>query len=272
MFETQPLVNAFARLICRAYPLPVARVRLLQWALKRVRGFAIARDAFGGIFLLNLANYIDARLYLEGAYESETIGRFLQAAGKSGAEVFIDVGANIGVVTVAVARKLKPQEIHCFEPDLRNYAQLQSNVYLNGLYAQCRLHRLALSDREGEATLFIAKESSDLDQGKHNAGTNSLERNDQRHGGASSTVQVKVADKMFTWKGRKAAVKIDVEGHELSVLKGMMMLLRDNDCVLLIEAIGEKQKAAQALLSEAGYKQVAALPDDNFIFVRKENR
>ena len=67
---------------------------------------------------------------------------------------------------------------------------------------------------------------------------------------------LKVGDKLLNFKNEKLCVKIDVEGHELNVLKGLVKNLRENKCVILIETGDVKFKAVNDLLIKNNYKQL----------------
>ncbi|HEY6046625.1 MAG TPA: FkbM family methyltransferase, partial [Pyrinomonadaceae bacterium] len=58
-------------------------------------------------------------------------------------------------------------------------------------------------------------------------------------------------------------VKIDAEGHELSVLKGMRQLLTRDKPALIVEVSGE---AVHALLTEMGYTRETLANSPNHIY------
>ena len=47
---------------------------------------------------------------------------------------------------------------------------------------------------------------------------------------------LKVGDELLNYKNEKLCIKIDVEGHELSVLKGLAKNLKENKCMILVES------------------------------------
>jgi hypothetical protein len=74
---------------------------------------------------------------------------------------------------------------------------------------------------------------------------------------------------LLQFHGKAIAIKIDVEGHELAVLKGMRELLLNNDCGLMMEVWGhvpENCRAVNELMSELGYTRAAKdiEPDTHF--------
>jgi FkbM family methyltransferase len=129
---------------------------------------------------------------------------------------FVDVGANVGMVSLLLADKF--QNAWLFEPNPVAAARARANLLLNGL--NFAVHEIALSDQNGS----VAFENS--------GGVNSCNRTVD--GFTSSAPVVTVPSTTFdTFLNASAdsappvaAVKIDVEGHENAVLRGMIQFLR----------------------------------------------
>jgi hypothetical protein len=101
-------------------------------------------------------------------------------------------------------------------------------------------------------------------------GTSGLDKYPKRHEGSEKVeVSKRRLDDLLHFDGKAIAIKIDVEGHELSVLKGMQDLLRNNNCGLMMEVWGhvpENVRAVNELLSGLGYTREAKdiEPDTHF--------
>lgn len=129
-------------------------------------------------------------------------------------DTFFDVGANIGLVSLIVARQ--PQfaggVVHAFEPEPRNFAHLQRNLAANQLQTRAFAHQIALSREEGRAELFVRGEAGD---GRHSL---------VAARGSTGSISVELTT-MAAFCARKSVVpsvvKIDVEGAEGDVLQGM---------------------------------------------------
>jgi FkbM family methyltransferase len=125
-----------------------------------------------------------------------------------------DVGANVGLYTrLFVDRVGRDGKVIAFEPSPRAFAQLQSSF---GTEPSVILQEVALSNFDGEADFFAAERGSTV--------TDSL----VAPSGNSETIRasVKRGDSMCSLHA-PAIIKIDVEGAELEVLKGMTKTLRD---------------------------------------------
>jgi len=129
---------------------------------------------------------------------------------------FVDIGANVGLVTLLVADKIGHALL--FEPNPTACKRAQENMAMNGLPYE--VIPVALSDTEGTVEL-------------ENCGASSCNRTVEGFATTLPTVTVPRTTFDHFLKERTKhlppidAVKIDVEGHENSVLRGMKEFLRD---------------------------------------------
>lgn len=147
--------------------------------------------------------------YYLGTYEPEVIAA-LENHVKEGM-VVLDIGANHGYFTILCSQLVGPRGIvYAFEPEPANY-QLLAKTLLANDFKNVQAVKLAVSSRSGIEKLFT--EEAYL-------GTHSLEKK-----GAGDFIEVdltSVDDFMkLNQVERVDFVKIDVEGHEVEVLKGM---------------------------------------------------
>ena len=137
----------------------------------------------------------------------------------SGGGVFVDVGANLGFYTL-LARHLAPKGIVlAFEPEPTIFESLCRTIKLNAL-DHVRCHQLALSDQPGSTQLVIHQEN----YGGHSIASTP--------GKGKVTTEVKT-DTLTTVIDREEdleanrieLIKIDVEGAETAVIRGLMEFL-----------------------------------------------
>lgn len=243
-------------LVRRLYRLlPRGKTRLLPLALRMLGGETFARCTHGRM-LLDLDSYIDALTFLTGAYEAVLSDVLIREAKKVAATMFVDVGANIGTFSLALAPHVP--DVVAFEPDRRHFHHLAANVYLNGLDDKIQLHNVALSSATGHGCL---RDPAARDFAKHNNGMYSLEGS----GAPRAIVQTARLDSILQIRGENVLIKIDVEGHELAALDGMTDILAQNRCVLLIEALGNRWPAVRDKLGPLGYSLAASLPESNYL-------
>jgi FkbM family methyltransferase len=141
-------------------------------------------------------------------------------------ECVVDVGANFGVYTAAVAGAVGGGgRVVAFEPTGNTAAFLRRTLDLNAL-TQVELVQAALSDHRGQALLEIG------DSPELNALTS-----EPAPGRASEQVELLVLDDELRGRGIHdvALLKIDAEGHELQVGRGARAMLRESEPLVLFE-------------------------------------
>lgn len=137
-------------------------------------------------------------------------------------DVFYDVGANIGIYTCLAASVLPPECVVAFEPHPENCDRLRRNIRVNGYAVE--IIQAALSDNTGLGHLY--EWSREPSEGGHHLVAGQRE----------STVAVDVIEgdevkEKWDVPG-PTVIKIDVEGAELRVLKGLQRTLNRLSCRL----------------------------------------
>lgn len=131
-------------------------------------------------------------------------------------EVVFDIGANEGQSCLEYARVLPEATVHAFEPMVRTYMKLASNV--DG-HPRIRLHNLALGEANGILRMALAA-------------TSSMNRVTTGEGPAeevpSATLETFCRDRGIP---HIDFLKIDTEGHDLSVLRGCGTMLAEIDFI-----------------------------------------
>lgn len=144
-----------------------------------------------------------------------------------------DVGANIGLLTVAAARAVGPEgKVFAFEPEDEPRECLARTLHLNGL-SWVELSASAVGRKTGAQTFHVSPI----------LGHSSLYALPSEEGEAREvTVDVVKLDEVVG-KRRMDLVKIDVEGAELDVLAGMSRILKANADIALIAEYGPSHLA-----------------------------
>jgi FkbM family methyltransferase len=193
-----------------------------------------------------------------GEYFESEIGVFRRFVGAG--DVALDVGANIGTHTLALARLAGPQGfVYAFEPQRLVFQTLCANIALNSL-TNVHCVNAAVGDEAG--TLHM----SDADPSQpNNFGGAQLELlAGARQGPPVSRI---VLDD-FLDVDRLKLVKIDVEGMESQVLQGARRTLTRFKPLLYVEnAFADKSPELVAVLQELGYRSYWHIAR----FFRKDN-
>jgi len=163
-------------------------------------------------FKMITRNYIANRMMMEGTFETEEIE--LIKKNLSNSDVFIDVGANIGLYTClahslgkyVVAIEPQPQNLYCL------YANLNNNDWQN-----TEVFPLGLSNRPGLLTLYGASGPCASLVGGWGGYSKKFKR----------VIPVNTLDTLLgdRFSGKKLFIKIDVEGAEYNVLRGALKTL-----------------------------------------------
>ncbi|HYP39565.1 MAG TPA: FkbM family methyltransferase [Chloroflexia bacterium] len=187
--------------------------RRLKPASIRVKGFKLFLDPDDKV----MSHY----LLEDGRWEPLETG-IVESELKEG-DVVLDIGANIGYYTILAARRVGPSgRVFAFEPDPRNFSLLQKNLRTNGC-TNVHVARKAVSDFTGTIRLYLDK----LNKGDHAiydvGGRQSIE-----------VGAVRLDDYFSNYGGKIDLIKIDVQGAEGKVLRGMHGLLERNKQVRII--------------------------------------
>lgn len=182
---------------------------------------------------------VGSLLYLDGEYEPEA-QRLLRAMDLRGA-VCVDVGAHMGLHTMLMSKLAGPDgRVFSFEPQSRNFDLLQRNIRANGL-SNVQARRAAVGDRDG--TCRMAVHPTNL--GDHRVAAGGF------NGGVEEVPMVRLDSVLSGLPGAIGLVKIDVQGYETHVIRGMRETLRCNpDAILMIEVFPEGLEAAGSSASE----------------------
>jgi FkbM family methyltransferase len=160
---------------------------------------------------------MQAEAYLVGGFESELVrfvGRELAHGG-----VFVDVGANIGLIALPVAAADRRIQVIAFEPHPGNAARLRANLAANpGLRVEVR--ELALGAAPGQVHL-------ESDDPRH---TGWFRVSPDGHG---VLARMETLDEELP-SGDIDVLKIDAEGSEPAILRGAEQLLSERrvGCIL----------------------------------------
>lgn len=175
------------------------------------------------------------------------------AANVHAGETWLDIGAHYGYTAIALARYVGAQgRVFAFEPMLTSAGCIAQTRQLNRL-TQLTVLPLALGDAPGLRVERLPAVRGMLDS--------TLAPNGNGHA-AEDTLLVISLDRLWSAIAgndtRVHGIKMDVQGMELSVLNGMLQLLRARHPKLVIEVhAGVSRADLQALLGSVGYSRPA---------------
>lgn len=190
--------------------------------------------------------------------EDEFLSRLLDSLRPG--DVFYDIGANIGLVSLLAAGRARTMgaavTIHAFEPEPRNFDRCRENLSLNGA-GRVHVHRYGLGSAAGRVRLYMGSDG-EVGAGQHtivpqNAGTD-----------RAIDIDLRTTDETAREIEPPTIAKIDVEGAEAEVLLGMQGLIasgkpRDLFIEVHLKRIftpGFDEHRLRAWLEERGYRLV----------------
>jgi len=176
--------------------------------------YPFEQDYFGHVYKGNTSNYIDRIVYLCGAYEKYMLYllRDLVSLFSLGEGTFLDVGANVGNHALYMSSLMK--KIHAFEPYDKVCNELINKIKANKI-KNIYVHQTGLSDKKTVQPFYAP-------QGR-NFGTGSFCPDFKTGGNLYKSLPVTSGD-LFIQENNITninIIKIDVEGHERSVLAGL---------------------------------------------------
>lgn len=269
------MIKSLKQLTYRPEVIALARKLHLRSILRKwYYWWARPRD---GIMRVELAG-TSAQFYVRTPEEL----RLLESAGGAGGEqrvlerlvaslkpgdVVFDVGANVGLYTVLLAKVVGDGGlVIAFEPQAHTYAHLMDNLKLNNLNnAHC--FRKALGERTGQAM---------LSSGEVIGGSSLVHAHEAD--GPGEVVDIAEGDQLVTAENLPLprAVKIDVEGYEHAVIRGLRRTLAQHACELVCCEVHPAQlppeikpEAIGHLLESVGFSRIDTYPrwDNTFHLV-----
>jgi FkbM family methyltransferase len=140
--------------------------------------------------------------------------------------VVLDIGANLGTFCIPLARKIHKHTYHAFEVQRIIYYQLCANTFINGL-DNVHCHHFGLSNRRDVLLLEVPNYVTET-----NIGAFSVDEETRKYDYECTTVGQKETMTVFPLDEGEhrnvRLIKIDVEGHELEVIKGAKKTIKDN--------------------------------------------
>jgi FkbM family methyltransferase len=195
----------------------------------------IARFDGGTRISISLADHIESQIFWQGVQEGDRGEvELLKQLLKPG-DVFLDVGANVGVFTLLAAKRLSEGRVHAFEPSPFHLEKLAANLRLNA-FENIEVHPVGLSDSAGISTLFFPPS----EDGLTNTGMASQFRHSALVAWEEQVRCVVLDEYVRDAKIKKIDVmKIDVEGAELKVLEGGKSCIAEHRPYVVMEVSRE---------------------------------
>ncbi|MFZ0944010.1 MAG: FkbM family methyltransferase [Syntrophobacteraceae bacterium] len=167
--------------------------------------------------------------------------------------VVLDIGANIGIVSLSIANSVQGAKIFAFEPQRIIFQMLAGNMALNSIENVFCFH-LAVGDTNGHIPIPKIDYGSMASFGSLEFGRTTQSdagQNARLAGPDVEMVQIVTIDSLGFQ--RVDFMKIDVEGMEVAVLDGARGTITANKPILCVEALKCDKNRLSNLLTSFGY-------------------
>ena len=215
----------------------------------------------GGEILVSLADYIGRAVYFFGDLDPK-ITWLCKKLLKPG-DCALDIGANIGLVSLLMAKLVGPTgRVRAFEPNPVVAHRLRAAIVRNGT-TNIEVCEVALARKRGHVSLHVPQGNA--------GGGSSLKSFD----GPQTTYRVETApldDFNLDWPGGVALIKIDVEGAEPDVFAGASRILSEvRPRAIIAETRDQSRDSDPTIIAlrQHDYDYIAIRPS---IFIKLDRR
>lgn len=189
---------------------------------------------------------------------------FFQFLGmmKDGEGIVLDIGANIGIMTVHLSRKLPNCTIHAFEPMPDNITVFKKIIHKYAI-KNVSFHEIALGDTSGTVKMILPTKGGAKMQGLSHVKHESITEWNE---GIEIETPIERLDNLFGDE-RIQGIKMDVENFEYFVLKGGRELIAKNLPIIYTELWdNDNRQKCFKLLSQMGYSTYVVIDNDRVSF------
>lgn len=133
----------------------------------------------------------------------------------------LDIGANIGFYAELLSGIVGENgRVHCFEPDITNFKHLKNSY---GNYSNIHLSNVAVADKAQTLKIYTSKELN-------------VDHRTYKPDSYDQEIDIKAIALDYYMQGNPVNfIKIDIQGFEMSAVKGMTDILKSNDLKMLSE-------------------------------------
>lgn len=184
-------------------------------------------NCFGSQYLVFKGNDLISNAVRQQGYEIEVFAIAQKLLEKHEYGVVLDIGANLGTFSIPLAKANPRLTFHAFEPQRIVYYQLCANTFINGL-DNLHCHNFGLSNKAKRFEIVVPDYATESNIGAFSIDKEVRENDYEcKTKGATEPMVVFPLDDGRHQKVR--LIKIDVEGHELEVIKGGIDTIKGNN-------------------------------------------
>lgn len=169
---------------------------------------------------------IARELYVHHKREYVATDLMLSGAVVKEGDVVLDLGANIGYYALMESELVgQTGSVYAVEPSPVNYKVLQENIELNG-FENIQTFNLAMGETNGKAEMFISDRSN---------WSRLVDKDLNDNINETVTVNISTVDEFIKDRPLPTMIRMDVEGYEIKILRGMKQWLKNDNLSLFVE-------------------------------------
>lgn len=219
-------------------------------------------------FLMYSANddVVAWEYFWTGGYEEPVVAAWLEMTRS--AKQVLDVGAYSGCMSIVAALNNPSCHVHAFEAMPRTVERLSVNCKLNGVADKVTIHNLAVSDQDGTVLIHMPRPRDFLGTGNsifHKPNVRMVDQLEVKSGPIAAALANAGAD-----EAPVSCIKLDVEGHEMPALKGMVEIIERDRPSLIVEVWAHEKEELFAFFEALHYRR-EQLQGMNWLFVPRQH-
>ncbi len=169
------------------------------------------------------------RIIEQGDYEPEISEVIINELSGIENPLIIDIGANIGLISISILHKIPNAKIYAFEPGPHQYKLFNKTIETNKIGEKISLSSVALSNEKGISVFQIHSSEDASGDGFF----------DTERAGKTKGIEVET-DTLDNWwithnKPKVDFIKMDTEGAEYWILQGGKQLIAECKPTMIVE-------------------------------------
>lgn len=226
--------------------IPSLGIRLLKFLKKNRRYFKIKNTRM----FLDFLDPIDREIILYQEYESPELNLLIKSIRDNKINFFFDVGSNCGYYSITIAKEIKNVNITSFEPNKEAHFKFIKTLKENPILSK-KIHAVNFGLSNISSQLEM---QSMIKHGYSQTGGTAIIDKEKYKNFDTFFGDFKIGSEYIKLINKKIAIKIDVEGHELNVLKGLKKVLEQNKAIIQIEIFTNNYQETNSFLISLGYE------------------
>jgi FkbM family methyltransferase len=198
-----------------------------------VRSFTCEKDL--GLFEGDINDQTVHRFFLRHGTWAPGLQYILTTLFADGSGTFLDIGANIGLTAIPLAKKNEQINIYAFEPEPNNYNMLRKNLIANGLEARIKTFNVALFSEDGTLDMELSKDNMGDHRVRRQTAAN-LQNNFYAEASRPTVkIQARRLDSLLKVQdlSKPIILKVDTQGAEVQVFCGATAILKEVDYLIV---------------------------------------